>query len=140
MRRFFVALAAAGAIVCAPATDATPELACASYSFGREARFLLLCEGSTDGRRVAEARIRDATGNVIATVTTTVSADEQIVMCGGGKTGQSRPYGPSRATFALTEQLYLSYNQHPDSWRAEVRLGAGWREANMKHVCAAQID
>jgi hypothetical protein len=120
-------------------TDVVPEVVWGAYTFPRAPRYQLIFEGTTDGRRIDELRIISATGTIVAAASTTLSADETLRLCGGTKTG-SGLYGPSRATFSVDESVWNDAVQRPDALRLEVRIGATWRDARPKHICAAQVD
>jgi hypothetical protein len=124
----------------APLPDATPELAWASYQAPTQPRYRLIFEGTTDGRDVRQVRIIDPSGAVIASVPTTLASAETLLLCGGGKSGSPRPFGPSRATFAVSAELFTSFLEAAERYRVEADLGRGWRPATVKLICSATID
>jgi hypothetical protein len=136
-----IAMSCSASTTVAPSTptDVVPEVAWGAYTSPRAPRYQLIFEGTTDGRRIDEVRIIGATGTIVATAQTTLSADETLRLCGGTKTG-SGLYGPSRATFSVDESVWNDAVRRPDALRVEVRLGNIWRDARPKHICAAQVD
>jgi hypothetical protein len=124
----------------APLPDATPELAWASYQAPTQPRYRLIFEGTTDGRDVRHVRIIDPSGAAIASVPTTLALAETLLLCGGGKSGSPRPFGPSRATFAVSAELFTSFLEAAERYRVEADLGRGWRPATVKLICSATID
>ena len=131
-----------GATATAPATlsastSARTELAWATYELHAEPRYRLLMEGTTEGRPIEQVRIIDTTGREIAAVVTTATANETLAMCGPTKSSGPTRYGPSRATFALSEAVFKSFLADPSAYRVEAREQGVWRPATLRYTCSA---
>jgi hypothetical protein len=116
-----------------PTVAAAAHLYWASYQFTDEPKFRLMFEGGAEPAPPTDVRILDGRGASVGTAPTVPSQSEVIRMCGA----RNPPFGPLRATVAVSADDFRLFVATPAAYRVEARVGGAWVTTSMTRVCDA---
>jgi hypothetical protein len=112
---------------------AAAHLYWASYQFNDEPKFRLMFEGGGEATPPTDVRVLDGRGALVGSAPTVPSPSEPIRMCGA----RNPPFGPLRATIAVSADDFRLFVATPSAYRVEARVSGAWVTTSLTRVCDA---